>query len=136
MADKLGIDYSTAIKTWTPEQWQSFGVGGGSIGDNGDLISSDSGSMFGGFGDYLGKQRLGDITSTVGLGLGSFNDLFGTGAKQNKQALENAKKSGTLLSQQIESNKQSIEDRKAFNAGMADASRQAMGLGTVYNYKK
>lgn len=127
----LGIDYSTAVKTWTPEQWQGFGSGGGTVADNGELLSSDSGSMFGGVGDYLGKQKLGDITSTVGLGLGTFNDLFGAGAKQSKQSLENAKKQSTLLSQQIANNEQSMADKKTFNQGMANASNNVMGLGTI-----
>ena len=100
-----------------------------------DLTDTKS-SLFGGVGDYFGRQKLGDIVGLGGLAYEIGDDLLGTGGKAKKQALQNAKKQSTLLSQQIASNEQSMADRKAFNEGMADASRQAMGLGTVYNYDK
>lgn len=88
-------------------------------------------SLFSGVGDYFGTQKLGDIVGLGGLAYGIGDDLLGIGGKAKKQALQNAKKQSTLLSQQIASNEQSMADRKAFNEGMADYSRKAMGLGTI-----
>jgi hypothetical protein len=100
-----------------------------------DLTDTES-SLFSGVGDYFGRQKLGDIVGLGGLAYGIGDDLLGTGGKAKKQQLANMKKSSVLLDQQIANNAQSMADRKAFNEGMADASRQAMGLGTVYNYDK
>ena len=91
--------------------------------------------MFSGLGNLTGSQ-LGGYAQLGGLALGTIDDLFGTGGKAKKQQLANMKKSSVLLDQQIANNTQSMADKKAFNQGMADASRQAMGLGTVYNYDK
>ena len=88
---------------------------------------------FNGLGSLSGSQ-LGGYAQVGGLALGAYDDLFGTGGKSKKQSLQNAKKSGVLLDQQIANNAQSIADKKAFNQGMADASAKAMGLGTVYKY--
>ena len=125
------IDYGTASETWTPEQWQSFGARGGEIGS--DLNLEDPNSLTG-LGSLSGSQ-LGGYAQVGGLALGAYDDLFGTGGKSKKQSLQNAKKSGVLLDQQIANNTQNMADKKAFNQGMADASAKAMGLGTVYNYK-
>ena len=98
---------------------------------NSTTSDDSTSSLFGGVGDYFGSQKLGDIVGLGGLAYNIGDDLFGVGGDAKAQALKNAKKQSTLLSQQIESNKQSMADKKAFNAGMADASRQAMGLGTI-----
>lgn len=88
-----------------------------------------------GLGSLTGSQ-LGGYAQFGGMALGAYDDLLGTGGKVKKQQLSNMKKSSVLLDQQIANNAQSMADKKAFNQGMADASRQAMGLGTVYNYDK
>ena len=88
-----------------------------------------------GLGSLTGSQ-LGGYAQLGGVALGAYDDLVGTGGKAKKQQLANMKKSSVLLDQQIANNTQSMADKKAFNQGMADASRQAMGLGTVYNYDK
>ncbi len=90
---------------------------------------------FNGLGSLTGSQ-LGGYAQLGGLALGAYDDLLGIGGKTKKQQLANMKKSSVLLDQQIANNKQSMADKKAFNEGFADASKQAIGLGTVYNYDK
>ena len=119
--------------------------GAATIFDDADLSGADAGSITGtldqdnngffGLGSLTGSQ-LGGYSQLGGFALGTVDDLFGTGGKAKKQQLANMKKSSVLLDQQIANNTQSMADKKAFNQGMADASRQAMGLGTVYNYDK
>ena len=118
--------------------------GAATIFDDADLAGADAGSITGtldqdnsgfGLGSLTGSQ-LGGYAQLGGLITGTYDDLLGTGGKTKKQQLSNMKKSSVLLDQQIANNTQSMADKKAFNQGMADASRQAMGLGTVYNYDK
>ena len=114
------------------------GADAGSIGsvlnyDN-TAYTGSGGSGFG-LGSLTGSQ-LGGYAQLGGVALGAYDDLLGIGGKSKKQQLANMKKSSVLLDQQIANNTQSMADKKAFNQGMADASRQAMGLGTVYNYDK
>jgi hypothetical protein len=123
------MDYGTALKTYTPEQWQSFGARGGTIGEDMNLYDPNESSIFG-LGNISGSQ-LGGYTQLGGLAYEIGDDLLGTGGKARKQALQNAKKQSTLLSQQIASNEQSMADKKAFNEGMAKSSNNAMGLGTI-----
>ena len=73
---------------------------------------------------------IGGMAQLGGLAISSLDGLFGSTAKANKQALANAKVQGQLLKQQLETNTQSIADKKAFNSGMANASAKAMGLGS------
>ena len=114
------------------------------IFDDADISGADAGSISGtvnqdssgfGLGNISGSQ-LGGYAQLGGFALGAYDDLLGIGGKTKKQQLSNMKKSSVLLDQEIANNTQSMADRKAFNEGMADASRQAMGLGTVYNYDK
>ena len=118
--------------------------GAATIFDDADLAGADAGSITGtldqdnsgfGLGTLTGSQ-LGGYAQVGGFALGAYDDLLGIGGKTKKQQLSNLKKSSVLLDQQIANNTQSMADKKAFNQGMADASRQAMGLGTVYNYDK
>ncbi len=118
--------------------------GAATIFDDADLAGADAGSITGtldqdnsgfGLGSLTGSQ-LGGYAQLGGFALGAYDDLLGTGGKAKKQQLANMKKSSVLLDQEIANNTQSMADKKAFNEGMADASRQAMGLGTVYNYDK
>ena len=129
------MDYGTALKTYTPEQWQSFGARGGTIGEDMNLIDTNDSSGIFGLGSLTGSQ-LGGYAQLGGFALGAYDDLLGIGGKTKKQQLANMKKSSVLLDQQIANNTQSMADKKAFNQGMADASSKAMGLGTVYNYDK
>ena len=129
------MDYGTALKTYTPEQWQSFGVRGGTIGEDMNLVDPNDSSGIFGLGSLTGSQ-LGGYAQLGGVALGAYDDLLGIGGKTKKQQLSNMKKSSVLLDQQIANNTQSMADKKAFNQGMADASSKAMGLGTVYNYDK
>ena len=129
------MDYGTALKEYTPEQWQSFGSRGGTIGENMNLIDPNDSSGIFGLGNISGSQ-LGGYAQLGGFALGAYDDLLGIGGKTKKQQLSNMKKSSVLLDQEIANNKQSMADKKAFNQGMADASSKAMGLGTVYNYKQ
>ena len=116
-------------------------LAGADAGSIGSALNYDNtaytGSVGSGFGlGSLSGSQLGGYAQLGGLTLGTIDDLFGTGGKAKKQQLANMKKSSVLLDQQIANNTQSMADKKAFNQGMADASRQAMGLGTVYNYDK
>lgn len=129
------MDYGTALKEYTPEEWQSFGARGGTIGEDMNLADPNDSSGIFGLGSLTGSQ-LGGYAQLGGLITGTYDDLLGTGGKAKKQQLANMKKSSVLLDQEIANNTQSMADKKAFNQGMADASRQAMGLGTVYNYDK
>lgn len=129
------MDYGTALKEYTPEQWQSFGARGGSIGEDMNLADPNDSSGIFGLGSLTGSQ-LGGYAQLGGFALGAYDDLLGIGGKTKKQQLANMKKSSVLLDQQIANNTQSMADKKAFNQGMADASSKAMGLGTVYNYDK
>ena len=128
------MDYGTALKTYTPEQWQSFGARGGTIGEDMNIVDPNDSSGIFGLGSLTGSQ-LGGYAQLGGLALGTYDDLFGVGGKTKKQSLQNMKKSGVLLDQQIANNAQSIADKKAFNSGLASASSKAMGLGTVYTSK-
>ena len=129
------MDYGTALKEYTPEEWQSFGARGGTIGEDMNLADPNNSSNIFGLGNLSGSQ-LGGYAQLGGLITGTYDDLLGTGGKTKKQQLSNMKKSSVLLDQQIANNTQSMADKKAFNQGMADASSKAMGLGTVYNYDK
>jgi hypothetical protein len=123
------MDYGTALKTYTPEQWQSFGARGGTIGEDMNLYDPNESSIFG-LGNISGSQ-LGGYTQLGGLAYEIGDDLLGTGGKAKKQQLNNMKKSSVLLDQQIANNAQSMADKKAFNEGMAKSSNNAMGLGTI-----
>ena len=127
------MDYGTALKEYTPEQWQSFGARGGIIGDDMNLVDPNDSSGIFGLGNLSGSQ-LGGYAQVGGLALGAYDDLLGIGGKTKKQQLQNMKKSSVLLDQQIANNTQSMADKKSFNQGMADSSAKAMGLGTVYKY--
>ena len=129
------MDYGTALKTYTPEQWQSFGARSGTIGEDMNLVDPNDSSGIFGLGSLTGSQ-LGGYAQLGGFALGAYDDLLGIGGKTKKQQLSNMKKSSVLLDQQIANNTQTMADKKAFNQGMADASSKAMGLGTVYNYDK
>ena len=116
-------------------------LAGADAGSIGSVLNYDNtaytGSVGSGFGlGSLTGSQLGGYAQLGGVALGAYDDLVGTGGKAKKQQLANMKKSSVLLDQQIANNTQSMADKKAFNQGMADASRQAMGLGTVYNYDK
>ena len=124
------MDYGTALKEYTPEQWQSFGARGGTIGEDMNLIDPNDSSGIFGLGSLTGSQ-LGGYAQLGGVTLGAYDDLLGIGGKTKKQQLSNMKKSSVLLDQEIANNKQSMADKKAFNQGMANASNQAMGLGKV-----
>ena len=78
------MDYGTALKEYTPEQWQSFGARGGIIGDDMNLVDpNDSSSIFG-LGSLSGSQ-LGGYAQLGGLALGAYDDLLGIGGKTKKQ---------------------------------------------------
>lgn len=116
-------------------------LAGADAGSIGSVLNYDNtaytGSVGSGFGlGSLTGSQLGGYAQLGGVALGAYDDLLGVGGKTKKQQLANMKKSSVLLDQQIANNTQSMADKKAFNQGMADASRQAMGLGTVYNYDK
>lgn len=128
------MNYGTALKEYTPEEWQSFGARGGTIGEDMNLVDPNDSSGIFGLGSLTGSQ-LGGYAQLGGVALGAYDDLLGIGGKTKKQQLANMKKSSVLLDQQIANNTQSMADKKAFNQGIADASSKAMGLGTVYNYK-
>ena len=123
------MDYGTALKTYTPEQWQSFGARGGTIGEDMNLYDPNESSIFG-LGNISGSQ-LGGYAQLGGLSYNIGDDLLGVGGKAKKQQLNNMKKSSVLLDQQIANNTQSMADKKAFNEGMAKSSNNAMGLGTI-----
>lgn len=123
------MDYGTALKTYTPEQWQSFGARGGTIGEDMNLYDPNESSIFG-LGNISGSQ-LGGYAQLGGLAYNIGDDLLGVGGKAKKQQLNNMKKSSVLLDQQIANNAQSMADKKAFNEGMAKSSNNAMGLGTI-----
>ena len=101
----------------------------------GGATSTDTG-MFDAFGNYLGNQSLGDITETVGLGLGTFDSLFGMGSKVAKEGLKSKKMSNELLGLNIDATKQAMADRKQFNKEAATGMNAAMskGLGKVGLY--
>ena len=101
----------------------------------GGATSTDTG-MFDAFGNYLGNQSLGDITGTVGLGLGTFDSLFGMGSKVAKEGLKSKKMSNELLGLNIDATKQAMADRKQFNKEAATGMNAAMskGLGKVGLY--
>lgn len=103
---------------------------------SGKKLDSPDVGMLDSLGNYIGKQSLGDITGTVGLGLGTYNDLFGTGSKVAKERLSGLKKSNELLGLNIDATKQSMADRKQFNAEAAANMNAAMikGLGKVGLY--
>ena len=113
--------------------------GAATIFDDANLSGADAGSITGtvnqdssgfGLGNISGSQ-LGGYAQLGGFALGAYDDLLGIGGKTKKQQLSNMKKSSVLLDQEIANNAQSMADRKAFNQGMANASKQAMGLGTI-----
>ncbi len=124
------MDYGTALKTYTPEQWQSFVARGGTIGEDMNLVDPNDSSGIFGLGSLTGSQ-LGGYAQVGGLALGAYDDLLGIGGKTKKQQLANMKKSSVLLDQQIANNTQSMADKKAFNENMAKSSNSAMGLGKV-----
>ena len=119
--------YDDAIKTWTPEQWQSFGLGGGIVDKDNNLISSDSNGLGSSVTNYLGGQKLGDIASFAGTGFGIYDSLFGMGSKVAKENLSNMKKQGTVLNQNIESNKATMENTKNFRNIMNNAGTSGLG---------
>lgn len=127
------MDYQKSLATWSPEDWRKFGTNGGTFKDFSGL-EEDSGGL-GVLGDYFGKQTLGDTVKLAGLGIGTFDDLFGAGGKAKRESLKNLKKSGVLMDQQIESNNQAMADRKLFNDNIAKASSNVFGggLGSLSN---
>lgn len=80
---------------------------------------------------YIGNQRLGDMASTAGVGFGIYDSLFGMGGKVAKENLANMKKQGTLLNQNIEANKASMENTNKFRNIMNNAG--STGLGSSLN---
>lgn len=118
---------------WTPEQWSKFGESGGTVGKNGELIV--------GTGQTIDPttNTLNDIApADEGLfGLGTTNQ-WGTAMGLGGLAMKAIALPGQmeyygaqtdLAKQQLASNKQSMADKKTFNAGWANASNNVMGSG-------
>ena len=118
---------------WSPEQWSKFGESGGTVGKNGELIV--------GTGQTIDPTTniLSDVAPTntglFGLGTtgqwgtamqvgGFLTDLIGL---PGQMEYFDAKKN--LAKQQLASNQQAMADKKAFNAGWANASNSVMGSG-------
>ena len=110
---------------WSPEQWSSFGASGGTVGKNGQLITSTGQTI-----DPT-TNMLSDATDTSGLfGLGTTNQwgnafglagtLLNAATLPGQIELNDAKID--LAKQQVASNKQAMADRKTFNSTWANAS--------------
>ena len=123
------MNYGTALKEWSPEEWQSFGARGGMIDGSMNLVEPSTG-----IGNYLGNQSLGDNMTAFGVGLGSIDDMFLTGSKIKKEKLKGLKQNNELTGLNIDATKQAMADRKQFNKEAADGMNAAMrnkGLGTI-----
>ena len=120
------VNYGDALKQWTPEQWQSFGAAGGTIGDDYLMNYGSSGGLASTTltaGDYIqGAGMFGNLYNTY---LGDGKDIA---AKQMQGIDANIK----LANQQVKANKQAMADRKQFNNTWANASN---GLAASYANK-
>lgn len=99
----------------------------------GGATSTDTG-MFDAFGNYLGNQSLGDNITGLGVLVGSYDDLIGTGSKIKKEKLKGLKQNNELTGLNIDATKQAMADRKQFNKEAATGMNAAMrnkGLGTI-----
>ena len=110
---------------WNPEQWSSFGASGGTVGKNGQLITSTGQTI-----DPT-TNMLSDATDTSGLfGLGTagqWGNAFGlAGTLLNAATLPGQLELNDakidLAKQQVASNKQAMADRQTFNNTWANAS--------------
>ena len=123
------MNYGTAIKEWSPEEWQSFGARGGMIDGSMDLVEPSTG-----IGNYFSKQSLGDNATGLGVLFGSYDDLIGTGSKIKKEKLKGLKQDNELTGLNITSLKKSMADMDQFNKEAAETMNTAMrnkGLGTI-----
>lgn len=85
-------------------------------------LQGSSGSGLAGVGDWFGKQSGGDLAGLAGMGLQAYSSLFGPGRDIGKEQLG-------LLRDQRDYNRQAMVDRKKFNQGLAQASKNVFGSG-------
>lgn len=118
---KLGMsEGSYQTDFWSPEQWQEFGKSGGTVGADGTLNYGTDGLSLGSIGSV--GSTLNSYVAPVGLAMNAYSTFFG----QGKESFD---KNMTLLNQQIESNKDKLDRRKALNKAWASTeSNKNAGL--------
>ena len=126
------MDYKTALDTWTPEQWRTFGSVGGVMGENNQLVPVQG--LTGNTQiDYANSAGLGGITQgqwnnagqAAGLAGGVYNmydSLFGNKADLYKQQIGN-------LKDQRAYNAQAIADKKQFKSNIGSGFSNAFSGG-------
>ena len=126
------MDYKTALDTWTPEQWSTFGSVGGVIGENNQLVPVQG--LTGNTQiDYANSAGLGGITQgkwnnagqAVGLAGGMYNiydSLFGNKADLYKEQIGN-------LKDQRAYNAQTIANQKKFKENIGSGFSGAFSNG-------
>ena len=128
MSDSYKMKYNADIggydtSMWTPEQWKLFGASGGTVGNNGELITGTGGmltnnQMNSGGILWLDPNQWGTLTNLGGLAMKAIalpGQMEYYGAQTD------------LAKQQLASNKQAMADRKTFNANWANASNGLAG---------
>lgn len=126
------MDYKTALDTWTPEQWRTFGSVGGVIGENNQLVPVQG--LTGNTQiDYANSAGLGGLTqgtwNNLGQGAGlaggmynMYDSLFGNKADLYKQQIGN-------LKDQRAYNAQTIANQKKFKENIGSGFSGAFSNG-------
>ena len=126
------MDYKTALDTWTPEQWRTFGSVGGVIGENNQLVPVQG--LTGNTQiDYANSAGLGglkqgtwnNLGQAAGLAGGMYNmydSMFGNKADLYKEQIGN-------LKDQRAYNAQAIADKKQFKSNVGSGFSGAFSNG-------
>ena len=129
-------NYNDVIGTWTPEQWQAFGLGGGTIGSGNELVSAGTtpatDNPYQQFANSKGLggisqgawNNVGQATGLAGSVYNIYDGLFGNKADLYKQQIG-------MLKDQRASNAYQLDQKKAFNE-VWNNTGQNKGLAASY----
>lgn len=125
--------YNEVINSWSPEDWQVFGAGGGYVDNTGNLVKSvtpqdilsksgtsaytEYASSPGMFGINQGKwNNMGQLAGLAGSALNVYDQLWGTSGKLKKEQLG-------LLKEQRAANQESLANKREFKNMFSNAGK-------------
>ena len=113
-----GLSYDTAIKQWSPEQWQQFGSLGGTIDVNNNLGLGNTTTTQPGMFDWLSSDTMKGVGTIGGLamsGLGALNTMKAQKQVKQQWEAENAR-ANEIMAMNREKYNQFKADRSKLNS--------------------
>ena len=112
-------NYNDVIGTWTPEQWQAFGLGGGTVGSGNELVSAGTTpAIVNPYQQFANSLGLGGISQGSWNNMGQAAGLAGTALNLYDQTLGNsaqlAKEKIGMLKEQRAANQEALANHRAF----------------------